>query len=182
MLILQMVSICNFWLNVYPPKDGVSRNINPRELITEAKIDFNKHIRAEFGKYVQAHEEHNNTMQTKITGAIAMKPAGNTQGDYCWFYSLTTGRMLVRRRLTPLPMPADVIGRIDVLAKARQAGMHFTNMQNEAYDEDDDDDLDEDSNDNSDYGPDGKSSAGDDDDYDDFIAGVDMHNCQLRSS
>jgi hypothetical protein len=34
MLIVQIVSTCNSWLNIYPPKDGVSRNINPRELIT----------------------------------------------------------------------------------------------------------------------------------------------------
>jgi hypothetical protein len=40
MLILQMVSTCNFWLNVYPPSDGVSHNINPRELITGMKIDY----------------------------------------------------------------------------------------------------------------------------------------------
>ena len=44
MLIVQMVSTCNFWLNIYPPKDGVSRTINPRELITGVRIDFNKHI------------------------------------------------------------------------------------------------------------------------------------------
>jgi hypothetical protein len=50
MLIVQMVSTCNFWLNIYPPKDGVSRNINPRELITGVQIDYNKHIRAEFGE------------------------------------------------------------------------------------------------------------------------------------
>jgi hypothetical protein len=50
MLIVQMVSTCNFWLNIYPPKDGVSRNINPQELITGVQIDYNKHIRAEFGE------------------------------------------------------------------------------------------------------------------------------------
>jgi hypothetical protein len=62
MLIVQMVSTCNFWLNIYPPKDGVSRNINPRELITGVQIDNNKHIRAEFGEYVQVHEPHDNSM------------------------------------------------------------------------------------------------------------------------
>ena len=61
MLIVQMVSTCNFWLNIYPPKDGISRSINPRELITGVKIDYLKHIRAEFGEYVQVHEEHDNT-------------------------------------------------------------------------------------------------------------------------
>jgi hypothetical protein len=32
--------------------------------MTGVQIDYNKHIRAEFGEYVQVHEEHDNTMQT----------------------------------------------------------------------------------------------------------------------
>jgi hypothetical protein len=55
MLVVQMVSKCNFWLNIFPPKDGISRNIIPREFITGVKIDYNKHIQAEFGEYVQVH-------------------------------------------------------------------------------------------------------------------------------
>jgi hypothetical protein len=51
-----MVITCNFWLNIFPPKYGISRNINPREWITRVKIDYNKHIQAEFGEYVQVHE------------------------------------------------------------------------------------------------------------------------------
>jgi hypothetical protein len=168
MLVVQMVSTCNFWLNVFPPKDGVSQKINPRELITGVKIDFNKHIRAEFGEYVQVHEEHDNSMQPRTTGAIATKPTGNAQGGF-WFYSLTTGRMLDRRRWTALPMPQDVINRITVLARTNPVGMNFTNMRNEAvYD------IDDDSDDDSDYEPDDDDD--DDDDYDDFIAGVDVHN------
>jgi hypothetical protein len=46
MLVVQMVSTCSFWLNIFPPKDGISRNINPIELITGVKIDYNKHIQA----------------------------------------------------------------------------------------------------------------------------------------
>jgi hypothetical protein len=79
MLFVQMVSTCNFWLNIFPPQDGISRNINPRELIIGVKIDYNKHIQAEFGEYVQVHEEHDNTMHTRTTGAIATKPTGNAQ-------------------------------------------------------------------------------------------------------
>jgi hypothetical protein len=108
MLVVQMVSTCNFLLNIFPPKDGISRNINPRELITGVKIDYNKHIQAEFGEYVQVHEEHDNTIHTRTTGAIATKPTGNAQG-VPWFYSLATGRILDRRRWTPLPMPSDDI-------------------------------------------------------------------------
>ena len=176
MLVCQMVSACNFWLNIYPPKDGVSRNINPRELITGIKIDYNKHIRAEFGEYVQVHEEHDNSMQTRTTGAIATKPTGNAQGGH-WFYSLTTGRMLDHQKWTSPPMPADVIERINVLAKTGQIGMNFTNMRNEEYDDDDDDSEGDDNSDSddSDY-DDEDSSDDDDDDYDDFIAGVNGNN------
>ncbi len=173
-LIAQMVSTCNFWLNIYPPKDGVSRTINPRELITGFRVDYNKHIRAACGDYVQVHEEHNNSMATRTTGAIATKPTGNAQGGF-WFYSLTTGRMLDRTRWTPLPMPQDVIDRVAVLARQNPVGMNFTNMRNEAmYDLDDDHDSDSDND--SDYDSDDDNDEDDDDDYDDFIAGVDVPN------
>jgi hypothetical protein len=46
MLVVQIVSTCNFWLNIFPQKDGISRNIKPRELITGVKINYNKHIQA----------------------------------------------------------------------------------------------------------------------------------------
>jgi hypothetical protein len=46
MRVVQMMSTCNFWLNIFSPKDGISRNISPRELITGVKIDYNKHIHA----------------------------------------------------------------------------------------------------------------------------------------
>jgi Reverse transcriptase (RNA-dependent DNA polymerase) len=174
MLTVQMVSTCNFWLNVYPPKDGVSRNINPRELITGVQIDFNKHIRAEFGEYVQVHEEHDNSMKTRTTGAIATKPTGNAQGGH-WFYSLTTGRMLDRTQWTPLPMPADVIERVTFLGRTSPIGMNFTDLRNVNYD-DDVFDIDNNSDDDdSDYDSDDEPSDDDDDDYDDFIAGVDRH-------
>jgi hypothetical protein len=171
MLIVQMVSTCNSWLDIFLPKDGVSRNINPRELMTGVKIDYNKHIQAEFGEYVQVHEEHDNTMRTRTTGAIATKPTGNVQGGH-WFYSPTTGRMLDRRKWTPLPMPGDVIERINTLAKASPVSMHFTNMRNIDYPDDNAYDSDEDS----DYDSNNEPSDDEDEDYTDFIARVDRHN------
>jgi hypothetical protein len=119
-------------------KDSISRNINPRELITGVKIDYNKHIQSEFGEYVQVHEEHDNTMHTQTTGAIATEPTGNAQGGH-WFYSLVTVRMIDRVRWNPLPMPLDVISMIDILEKDSQAGMNFPNIRNELYDDDDED-------------------------------------------
>jgi hypothetical protein len=100
-------------------------------------------------------------MHTRTTGAIATKPTDKAQCGH-WFYSLTTGQMLDRRRWTPLPMSSDVIERIDILVKAIQAGMNFSNMWNELYDDEEDDDSDTDSEYNSD-----DSSSDHDDDADD---------------
>jgi hypothetical protein len=116
-------------------------------------------------------------MHTRTTGEIATKPTGNAQGGH-WFYSLATGRMLDRLQWNPLPIPSDVIEMINILAKASQAGMNFTNMRNELYDEDEDDDSDADSDTDSGYNSDDASSDEDDSDdiYDYSIAGVDTDN------
>jgi hypothetical protein len=55
-------------------------------------------------------------MVTRTTGAIALRPTGNTQGGYM-FYSLTTGQCISRNRWTMLPMPTDVIDRINKLSR-----------------------------------------------------------------
>jgi hypothetical protein len=78
-------------------------------------------------------------------------------------------------------MPSDVIEMINILAKARQAGMNFTNMRNELYDDNeyDNSDSDGDSDTNSEYNSEYASSDKEDDandDYDDFISGVDTEN------
>ena len=80
-----------------------------------------------------------------------------------------TGRMLDRRKWTSLPMPAEVTAQINTLARARPSGLHFTNMWNEAYA----DTTNTYSDDDSDYSDD---TSTEDEDYDDFITGVDLNN------
>jgi hypothetical protein len=174
-LLSQMVSTCNFWLNNFPPTDGVTQNLSPREIITGLKIDCNKHVRAEFGEYVHVHEEHDNTMATRTAGAIATQPTGNAQGGH-YFYSLNTGRMIDRQNWTPLPMPADVIARVTVLAKTAPVGMNFATMRNMVFVDDDpnESDSDDDSNyDDSSSSDDEDDEEDDDEDNDAFIEGVD---------
>ena len=81
-MVVQMVYSCNVWLNVFPPTDGITENLIPRELITGQVIDFNKHCRLEYGVYAQVHEDHNNSMAARTTDAIALQPTGNTQGGH----------------------------------------------------------------------------------------------------
>jgi hypothetical protein len=136
-LIIEMVYYSVFWLNCFPIRDGVSHNLSPRTIVTGFQIDYNKHCVLQFGSYVQTHEEHDNTMLSRTTGAIALRPTGNIQGGY-YFMSLTTGRRISRYNWTVLPMPQDVINRVHMMAQQQLAndGLVFLDrLGNENNDE-----------------------------------------------
>ena len=83
-----LVYFCVFRLNSFPAKDGISNTLSPRSIIHgTTHIEINKHAKLEFGEYVQSHEEHDNTMATRTTGAIALRPTGNGQGGYYTIYT-----------------------------------------------------------------------------------------------
>lgn len=115
-MVVELVYAMNFWLHAFPARDGVCSHISPRELITGMALDAKKHCVISFGTYVQTHEPHDNTMASRTIGAIALRPSGNAQGGH-YFYSLATGRLIVRNNWTELPMPADVIARVEALAE-----------------------------------------------------------------
>ena len=98
--------------------------MSPRSIVTGQEVDYMKHCQLEFGTYVQTHEHSDNTMQSRTTGAIAMRPTGNEQGGY-YFFSLSTGRRLNRNQWTVLPMPNEVIDRVHYFARSIQQGLTF---------------------------------------------------------
>jgi hypothetical protein len=158
-MIVEMVLSATLWLNMFPHNDGISDVISPRGIIIGMTIDYAKHCRLEFGSYTQVHEDHDNSMDSRTTGAIALRPTGNAQGGY-YFMSLAIGRRLNRNHSTTLPMPQDVIDRVHTLARRSNASntLQFTwqdgtPIENAAqYDESDDvnDDVYEPNNDDSD--------------------------------
>jgi hypothetical protein len=113
-MMIELVHYCNFWLNSFPKKDGVSRSLSPRLIVTGNHFNSLKHCKLEFGEYVQTHEEHNNTMGPCTVGAIALRPTGNAQGSYL-FFSLNSGRVVTRNRWTVLPIPGNVIKRVKLI-------------------------------------------------------------------
>ena len=114
---IELVYFTVFWLNFFPSINGLSTTLSPRTILTGIIIDYKTHCRLPFGVYAQVHEENTpvNSMTSRSTGAIYLGPLGNIQGDYK-FLSLTTGRKLSRRQITILPMPSDVIRRVEQLA------------------------------------------------------------------
>ena len=108
-----MTNNCALWLNVFPPKGGVS-TISPRTLITGVKFDYTKHCKLPFGAYAQVHEEPSpsNSQVARTVGAICLGPTGNQQGGYK-FFILRTEKRITRRKWKPLPMPHDVIACVN---------------------------------------------------------------------
>ena len=156
-LLIEMAKTAVFWLNAFPVLGGTSRDLSPRTILMGQKVDYKRHCRFQFGEYAQTHEEHNNSMNPRTVGALALRPVGNGQGSF-YFLSVTTGRVLNRLHATALSMPDDIIDKIHRMARQQKnnPGLIFAdrNLSLDEWDEDDDDDND-------------KTYRNDDDDDDD---------------
>ncbi len=133
--VVEMVYASVFWRNMFALKGGVSKTMSPSEIVLNRRLDFNAHCKVEFGEYVQTHEEHDNSMNTRTIGAIATRPSTG-DGAY-YFISLATGRRINRRAWTPLPMPAgEVVPQVHRLARRANAKkkLTFTNVDGEDLD------------------------------------------------
>jgi hypothetical protein len=164
-MVVELVAFNTFWLNSFPPRDGISPTLSPRALVVGTGIDYTKHCKLEYGTYVHAHEEHDNGMGPRTVGAIAMRPTGNAQGGHC-FYSLSSVRILNRNRWRVLPMPADVIDRVHVLSRRGRGvpGVEFLDRHGVVVDDEAEDDADDES-----FVPDGDADDDSDDDDNDAI-------------
>jgi hypothetical protein len=140
-MIIEMVYSSNFWLNSFPPDDGVSNVLSPRAIVAGMELNYAKYCQLKFGTYVQTHKQHDNSMATSTAGAIALRPTGNNQSGY-YFYSLTTGQCINRNQWTSLPMPNNVIDSVCNLARQACAniGLLFTDCHGHPLINDHDDD------------------------------------------
>ena len=118
-MLIELIYSSILWINAFPPKGGVSSSLSPRNIMTGIQFDYNKHCQLQFGDYVQAHQEPSptNTQASRTVGATCLGPTGNIQGSYK-FMNLRTGKRVTRRRWTKLPMPQEVIDRVNQLGKA----------------------------------------------------------------
>ena len=143
-LVIEMAKTAVFWLNAFPAAGGVSQDLSPCTIFTGQQVDYKRHWHFQFGEYTQTHEEHNNSMNPRTVGAIALRPVRNGQGSF-YFLSITTGRVLNRLHATALPMPDDVIDKLHRMARQQKSnpGLIFAdrNLNPEEYDDDDDDET-----------------------------------------
>ena len=115
---IELVYAGVFWLNAFPCKAGVSRNLSPRELVLRQKADFKKHCRVLFGSYCEVHDEPDptNSMESRTSEGIALGPSGSHQGTVK-FLNLSTGAVVRRRNFTIMPLTTAVKKRVDAMGK-----------------------------------------------------------------
>lgn len=134
-MIVELVYAMTFWLHAFPAVDGVSPHISPREIVTGVPISANKHCVIPFGAYAQTHEQHDNSMDSRTVGTLALRPTGNAQGGH-FFLSLRTGKRISRNRWNELPVPADAVRRVHQLAQSA-SGSRLTFGDRENNEDDD---------------------------------------------
>ena len=143
-LVIEMAKTAVFWLNAFPVAGGVLQDLSPRTILMGQQVDYKCHCHYQFGEYTQTHEEHNNSMNPRMVGAIALCLVGNGQGSF-YFLSIATGRLLNRLHATVLPMPDDIIDKLHRMARQQKSnpGLVFAdrNLNPDEYDDDDDDET-----------------------------------------
>jgi len=142
-LIVEIIYNTVFWLNCFPHKNRIHPTLSPRTIVKGTTINYVKHCRVAFGTYVQVHEQHNNSMASCTSGAIALRPSGNAQGSY-FFLNLHTGKRIIRNNCTVMPMTNEVINTIHQLAAAcnKYKGIAFTDKDGNIINDDNDDNED----------------------------------------
>jgi hypothetical protein len=93
-LIIEMLYAAVYWLNSFPGGSGISDTMSPREIVLRQGIDYHMHCQVEFGTYVQTHEEHDNSMETRTTGAIAHGPPGTPRAGITFSVSPADGSLI----------------------------------------------------------------------------------------
>ena len=119
-MLIWLVRNAVFWLNAFPSTDGASDSLSPCYLLTRLHLDFKKHVRTKFGAYVKTHEEHSNDLEARTLSAICLGPTGNEQGGH-YFMSLDTGQCITCNHWTELPMPTNVIQRVNHFGRSQGA-------------------------------------------------------------
>ena len=178
-MLIQLVKNAVFWLNSFPSKDGVSSQHSPRRIMVGYEVSYTKHVRLPYGAYVQTHENHSNDMSQRTMGAICLGPTGNRQGGH-WFLSLTSGSRVRRNHWTDMPMPQDVIARVNAIGLRQKMPSKITYANrygNEIEDTLEQISHDYDSDDDSTYASTNDDNSSDSSyDSDDYDSDDDMHD------
>jgi hypothetical protein len=89
---IHLVYFAVLLLNSLPAAAGVSKKYSPHKIVLDRKLNFDKHCKATFGSYVEAHNDPTitNTMRPCTFSGIFLGPTGDCQGTHKVF-DINTG-------------------------------------------------------------------------------------------
>ena len=84
-VLIDMVTFVMFWLNLFPPRGGISRIYSPRTIVMDTTVSQRLHCRLPFGfgSYAEVHDKpslSNFTNVHRTTPALCLGPTGNERG------------------------------------------------------------------------------------------------------
>ena len=132
-----------------PCQVGISEKYSPHKIVMQLKLDGKTHARAPFGSYCKVCEIKISPIQWRhglsplsVLVPPEIGPTGNAQGSYK-FLLLATGKKLIRRDFTEMPVTESVISRVAQLAARNKspAGLSFRNRRGEEYESYNDDEY-----------------------------------------
>ena len=114
-------------MNHFTIKWGISDTIIPTIIMIGGSIRPKNYIGLQIGKYCQVHEGDTpcNRNQTRTKGDICMGSSVNIQGGFK-FMSLRPKKNITRQSWDMIPMPYEVIDRVNILGKYQQELSVFT--------------------------------------------------------
>ena len=153
-------------MNNFPPTGGISEVISPRQIVYGTKLDMTKQCRIEFGAYAQIFTgtTPTNRLAERTEAGICLGPVDNAQGSVK-FLVVRSGKVVVRRQFTELPITNAVIDAVNNLGKNEDVPtfLTFDDIQDDPSQRDeyfpDEDEIDSDY-DSADYVSDYDTDAG----------------------
>ncbi len=123
---IEFIYFIVLWLNAFPVKTGILTTYSPRELLACWQLDYKNHCRVLPGSYCKMHDKPvpTNTMVWGTHEGIALGPTGNLQGSVK-FFGINTGWVLKHCSFTPMPMPDQVIKRVNAIRAREGQGPAF---------------------------------------------------------
>ena len=143
--VIHLVYFVTTMLNCLPSQSGLFGRYSPRELVFRRPVDYQKHLRFEFGAMVEASEDPTvtNTMASRTYRGLYLGNTFNIQGTHKVF-DMKTGRVKKTRTVQQLPMPDSFIADVNkwgLRGKHDRAArkLEFLNRRKEKFDWDNDD-------------------------------------------
>ncbi len=123
-MLIYLVYFVVTMINSFPRSTSAIEGVAPKTKLTGKVLDYKTDLQLEFGDYVQANEENNktNSLDARTFPAVCLGPVGNIQSSY-YFMNLNTWQVVKRRSWVKMPLPNQVIDKINSRSEREQASL-----------------------------------------------------------